>query len=158
MPLARVRQRDGRAAEVGRVLTGDERQVGEIHKTKGGLMITKKSGQLPSVLAAALIFFQAMSEAVAASSDFDGNWSVKVIAEYGECRERTIFLQVHEGTVSFAGFGATATGAVGSDGRLQAQLAHREEVVKAKGALRGTIGNGIWSSLNCAGSWIARRG
>jgi hypothetical protein len=93
-----------------------------------------------------------------AQTDFDGYWSVEVVTVDGKCIPRTIVLEVRDGEVSFAGFGATAEGAIGSNGRLRASIIRGENVIKAKGSLDGELGKGSWNSTKCAGHWTARRG
>jgi hypothetical protein len=99
-----------------------------------------------------------LSEPATARSGFDGYWSVEALVVNGECGASTFAIQVSDGAVTFAGLGATAKGAIGSNGRLRASITDGENVVLAKGALRGTIGSGSWSSPKCTGRWIARRG
>jgi hypothetical protein len=93
-----------------------------------------------------------------AQAAFDGYWSVEVVAEEGPCRARTIRIEVTEGEVSFAGLGAIAEGAVTASGRLRAAIMRGANVITARGALRGGLGTGSWSSDRCSGHWLARRG
>lgn len=99
----------------------------------------------------------AVSGSAAAQTDYDGFWSVDVVALDGACGTGTIGLEVRDGAVAFVGFGATAEGAIGSNGLLRANIKHGDNVVRAKGALKGEIGRGSWTSSECAGQWTARR-
>ena len=131
-----------------------------IGTTRDGLaaFVQARSVLLNISLTAALSLFGVLSGSAAAQADFDGYWSVDVVAVDGACRARTIKLEVRDGEVSFAGFGATAEGAIGSNGRLRANIMRGDNVVRARGALRGELGRGDWSSSKCADHWTARRG
>lgn len=99
-----------------------------------------------------------LAKPATARTDFDGYWSVEARVVDGECGASTFASQVSGGAVTFAGFGATAKGAIGRNGHLRASITDGENVVVAKGALRGAVGSGSWSSPKCAGRWTARRG
>ena len=112
----------------------------------------------PLSLVACLTLFAATIGVANAETDFDGTWSVQIVSEDGTCPARTVAIQVQESRVHYAGFGATAEGAINDDGALRASFRHRNNIVKAKGALKGELGYGSWSSERCGGSWTARRG
>ena len=85
-------------------------------------------------------------------------WAVQIVASNGNCPARTIPIAVEDGRISYSIFGATAEGAISSDGALKVSFAHRDDVVNARGALDGGGGAGSWRSSACEGSWTARRG
>lgn len=125
----------------------------------GFVTFTRARSQLLGISMIAASSLCAVSGSAAVEkAKFDGYWSVDVVAVDGACRARTIRLEVREGEVTFAGFGATAEGAIGSNGRLQASIKHGDNVVRARGALKGELGQGKWASSKCAGHWTARRG
>ena len=113
------------------------------------------SRQLISV--AAFSVCAAFAPPAAAQDGFDGMWSIEIVAEQGDCRPRTVSIEVSDGKVSFAGFGATAEGDVRSNGTVKAALMHGETVVTARGDLDEELGSGRWRSSDCRGSWTARR-
>jgi uncharacterized Zn-binding protein involved in type VI secretion len=113
------------------------------------------SRQLISI--AALGFCAAFAQPAAAQNGFDGMWSIQIVADQGDCRPRTVSVQISDGKVSFAGFGATAEGDVVSNGRVNAAVTRGEMVVTVRGALDEELGSGRWRSSDCRGSWTARR-
>ena len=96
-----------------------------------------------------------------AAPSFDGSWSVKITAESGECSTRmTVPIEVSRGRIRYTGsYAATANGAVTDNGRLNVSFAHKDDVVTARGALKGGSGYGSWQSPSkrCSGTWTARR-
>ena len=120
--------------------------------------MAKPSGLLrPLTSIAAITLAAALSSSAAAQDAFDGMWSIEIVAETGECQTRTVAIEVADGKVMFAGFGATAEGEVRSNGRVKAALIRGETVVTARGALDEEVGSGRWRSEDCHGSWTARR-
>jgi hypothetical protein len=94
----------------------------------------------------------------AAATSFDGMWAVEIVASNGNCPARTIPIAVEDGRIHYSAFGATAEGAISPDGALNVSFAHRNDVVRASGAVDGGSGAGNWRSAACEGSWTARRG
>ncbi len=103
----------------------------------------------------------AIPQAGLAAQGFDGAWSVKITAESGECSTRmTLPIEVSRGRISYTGaFNARASGAVGANGRLNVSFAHSDDVVNARGSLKGSSGYGSWKSptQECGGTWTAKR-
>ena len=99
---------------------------------------------------------------VSATPAFDGDWFVEVNAQSGHCDQSyRVPITVSSGEISYSGrFSVQASGAVDGAGSLNVQLAHGGEVVDARGRLATDWGRGEWSSatLNCSGTWLARRG
>ena len=98
----------------------------------------------------------------AAATSFDGSWSVRITAENGDCSARyTIPIEVSGGRIRYSGpFNAKASGAIGANGGLKVSFAHSDDVVSARGSLKGESGYGSWTSptKNCDGTWAASRG
>jgi len=98
--------------------------------------------------------------AVAAPS-YDGNWSVRVVAEANECSlDQALPIRVADGQVSVRGFlGPHARGAVQQNGVIDIRLSHAGDIVEATGTLDGMTGGGSWNSstLNCGGTWMATK-
>ena len=99
-----------------------------------------------------------LAEAGGAATTFDGIWAVQIVASNGNCPARTIPIAVENGRISYSAFGATAEGAIATDGALQVSFAQADEVVNASGAVDNGGGAGSWNSSQCEGSWTARRG
>lgn len=98
------------------------------------------------------------SSASAAGKDFDGVWSVNVIASDASCPTHTIPVQVSDGSISFSGFGATGSGEVSENGAIRIRIAMNEKVVRISGRAHGREASGSWRTApaGCAGHWSAR--
>ena len=96
-----------------------------------------------------------------AATPFDGQWSVRITAESGQCPAGyTVPIRVSNGRVSYSGpFNAKANGKIGANGALQVSFAHSKDVVNARGSVTGRVGRGSWKSptKNCRGTWVARK-
>lgn len=115
----------------------------------------------PTFALAAMLGAAILPNASLAAKPFDGEWSVRIVAQSGECSGYTVPIEVSGGRVSYSGFfNATASGSIKPDGVLRVRFAHEDEVVNASGSVRGVAGSGRWSSptKGCAGTWTARRG
>ena len=95
-----------------------------------------------------------------AAPSFDGKWTVTIAVESGECKTRTVPIQVSEGQVRYAGvFRAEAAGRASPQGSLNVSFSRKGDVAHATGALAGTSGRGNWTSptKDCSGTWSARQ-
>lgn len=107
---------------------------------------------------AALIGTTLVPAAEAAS--FDGRWSVRLTAASGSCPARyALPITVDEGQIRLSAFGANASGRVRGNGKLSLTVSREDDVLTARGALRGRTGSGSWRSATqgCAGTWTAAR-
>ena len=117
-------------------------------------MLTRASLQSGLLLVAIAGSALPLSSAVQARSLFDGRWSIEAVADPSRCSVRyTVAVQVANGEISGAYFGAIARGAVDSNGKLILRI----DVVRANGALAASTGLGRWKSPTCNGTWTARR-
>jgi hypothetical protein len=108
-------------------------------------------------VAVALAVF-ATSSPGAFGKDFDGIWSVNIVAEDESCPTHIVPVQVSDGTISFSGFGATATGEVAPSGAIRLNISLNETVVRINGKARGRVASGSWRSApaGCEGRWSAQ--
>ena len=85
-------------------------------------------------------------------------WSVNIVAADESCPNHTIPVQVSDGTISFSGFGATATGEVTPSGAIRLNIALEEKVVRINGKARGNVASGSWKTApaGCKGRWSAQ--
>ncbi len=92
---------------------------------------------------------------------FDGNWSVQVITEQGECdRAYRWNIGVRNGRVAeMQDNVARASGEIARNGRVAVTFTRGADVLSATGTLRGDFGRGNWTapSRKCAGRWDAER-
>ena len=91
------------------------------------------------------------------SKDFDGQWSVNIVAANEECPTQVIPVLVSDGTVSFSAFGATASGVISSEGAVDLRISFNDQTVQVSGKVRGSEGSGSWRSkpAGCEGRWSA---
>jgi hypothetical protein len=123
-------------------------------KRKGDMMLKRASLQSGLLLAAVAAFALPLSSVGQARYPFDGRWRVEAVADPSKCSIRyTIAIQVANGRISGAFFGAVARGGVDGNGNLILRI----DVVRATGALAARTGLGRWKSPTCNGTWTARR-
>jgi hypothetical protein len=93
----------------------------------------------------------------ALAKDFDGVWSVSIVADDANCPAQTIPVQVSGGNIAFSGFGATATGAVSASGAIRLNIAVSEHIVRISGKAHGHVASGSWrmAPSGCEGRWSA---
>lgn len=111
------------------------------------------------LVAAVLLLAPAATPAAQASSGtFDGVWSVSIMADDMSCPTSTIPVLVSDGTISFSGFGTTATGRVTENGAIRLQIAMSEKEVSIHGRAHGREASGSWKMApeGCGGKWSAQ--
>ena len=92
----------------------------------------------------------------------DGNWSVLIITEKGECdRGYRYEVTVSNGRVSYRGdSGIDLAGSVAPDGATKVSIKVGAKGASGTGHLSGSTGAGVWrgigSSGSCAGRWEAQ--
>jgi hypothetical protein len=93
-----------------------------------------------------------------AAKDFDGIWSVNIVAESDSCPTQTIPIAVSNGMISFSGFGSEAIGKVDSTGAIRLKISLAEQEVQINGKARGGVASGSWRTApdGCEGSWTAK--
>jgi hypothetical protein len=99
----------------------------------------------------------------ALAANQDGNWSVLIITEKGNCdRGYRYDVKVASGHVSYQGDAAVdMNGTVAADGAVKVNIRLGEKGANGTGRLSGQSGTGTWhaaaASSNCAGRWVAER-
>jgi hypothetical protein len=98
-----------------------------------------------------------------AASNFDGNWSVLIITENGDCdRAYRYPVRVVNGQLRYEGeAGVTISGRVDGSGRISATVSRGEQSANGSGRLSPSSGSGTWkgksSTTACAGRWEAEK-
>jgi len=93
----------------------------------------------------------------------DGNWSVLIITEKGDCdRGYRYGLKVSNGRVSYNGDGSVnLAGTVASNGAVNVSIKVGDKGASGTGRLSASSGAGTWHGLGssgaCAGRWEAER-
>ena len=99
----------------------------------------------------------------ALAAPHDGNWSVLIITEKGDCdRAYRYPLAVAGGQVRYTGeAGANVSGTVSSAGAVKVNIRMGDKGANGSGQLSGTSGSGIWQGAgggaSCAGRWEAEK-
>jgi hypothetical protein len=92
----------------------------------------------------------------AASTSFDGNWSVHIAASSAQCGDgQTVAIGISNGQISSAM--VSASGRVADAGSISVTLASGLKKATGFGRLSGTSGSGTWHGALCSGTWTASR-
>lgn len=116
----------------------------------------------PAVFAAFLLVLTA-AKSPALAATHDGNWSVLIITEKGDCdRAYRYPLAVAGGQVRYTGeAGANVTGTVSSAGAVKVSIRMGDKGANGSGHLSGSAGTGVWQgagpSASCSGRWEAEK-
>jgi hypothetical protein len=113
-------------------------------------------------VAFALLALSAASRPATAAG-YDGNWSVLIITEKGDCdRAYRYPLAVSDGQVRYTGeAGANVSGTVTSAGGVKVAIRMGDKGANGSGHLSGNSGTGVWHgagpSASCSGRWEAEK-
>jgi hypothetical protein len=101
--------------------------------------------------------------AARAPSTFDGNWTVLIVTESGQCdRAYRYGLAIRDGRVLYEGEAAVnVAGSVSPNGAVNVRVSSGSQHADGSGRLTRENGSGKWrgagSSGSCSGSWSAER-
>ena len=118
-----------------------------------------------SVLTASLMFSGAMfnSAALLADTPFDGNWSVLIVTNDGQCDPAYRYgLVIRNGQVLYEGEASVnVAGRVSGNGDVSVRVTAGSQSADGTGRLSGAEGGGRWrgtgSAGSCSGTWSAER-
>lgn len=94
------------------------------------------------------------------SNTFDGNWSVEVITQKGDCERAYRYpIKVQNGAIRYGGPEAfNASGTVGQNGSVKGAISRGEQRAEVTGRVSGASGGGTWrTSTGCSGNWNAEK-
>src|SRR5258707_492757 len=101
------------------------------------------------------------SAPASARSNFDGQWSVLIVTQKGECdRAYRYPVKIENGSVGYAGSASfTVSGKVGDAGALTVTVARGSQSATGTGRMSVTDGSGTWTAASgeCSGTWTAER-
>jgi hypothetical protein len=125
-------------------------------------MMSKTAG---GILLAATFAAAALTQATlarAATTEFDGSWSVVVLTTSGPCDPSYRFSgQIIRGAISYAYNSLEVTGHVEANGTTFVKVIYGDAHAEAHGRLSATHGSGTWSGNGpdgrCAGTWRSTR-
>jgi hypothetical protein len=96
-----------------------------------------------------------------AAAAFDGQWSVLIVTEKGDCdRGYRYPLQISKGSVGYAGQASfNVSGRVNESGAITVTVSRGEQSARGTGQLAGNRGSGAWKTGGgeCSGTWTAER-
>jgi outer membrane protein assembly factor BamB len=116
-----------------------------------------------AVVAAALSAAAFTSIAAArAGTPFDGNWSVSIITDNGDCdRGYRYALRIENGRVSYDNPSFDISGQVSPRGQVRVVVRAGSQEAIGNGRLSRDTGQGVWSghspTSQCSGHWEAER-
>jgi len=118
----------------------------------------------PALLAALLLgLIGAAQPSAALAAPQDGNWSVLIVTEKGDCdRGYRYSVNVSNGRVSYQGEASVdLSGTVEPNGAVKVSIKRGEQGANGTGRLTASSGAGTWhgrgSTGECAGRWEAER-
>ena len=100
------------------------------------------------------------SEAEVGAHPYDGNWSVVIYTERGDCNRALRYsLQIAGGRVQTQDPTYRAAGAVQRNGAIRVVVEQGSRYASGTGRLAGNRGRGYWHTDNgeCSGQWTAER-
>jgi hypothetical protein len=95
----------------------------------------------------------------AAAPRYDGEWSVSIVTEKGDC-DRGYRYPIHIAHGLLANGGSdpfTISGKVAPSGAITVTVSHGDKSATGSGRLAGNSGEGFWTGGACSGSWTAER-
>jgi hypothetical protein len=118
---------------------------------------------LLTALALAMPLVATGGSPVRAQAAYEGNWSVLVVTEKGDCdRAFRYAVKVEKGALVYVGEpGVDFTGRVDRGGRVTVQVRRGEQGADGAGRLSRNTGVGTWKGLSknsqCSGRWEAEK-
>ena len=112
-------------------------------------------------IALAAVFALAMADVAAATTRYDGSWSLTINTLRGACDASYYFsVTIYNGVVSHANL-VKFRGRVSSNGAVRVSVSAAGRTAVGSGRLTQSAGGGRWSgssgSERCSGSWTAQR-
>jgi hypothetical protein len=118
---------------------------------------------MTTALLAAALFGLASAGNSLMAAEHDGNWSVVVITEKGDCDHAYRYsVSVKDGHLKYTGDAAvTMAGTVAANGAVKVSIRLGEKGANGAGRLSNNSGTGTWhgaaTNSTCAGRWEAER-
>jgi hypothetical protein len=119
-----------------------------------------KAGGFFTAMAAAAVLVAAIPFAARAASSFDGNWSVTIMTQTGNCPSSLRYsVRVAKGRVYGDDQSYDVNGSVAANGATRVTVAEQGQSASGTGRLSGNAGAGRWrtSTGECSGQWTAAR-
>jgi hypothetical protein len=118
--------------------------------------------QLVRATALVLVCAAGVPGTAAARTVYDGNWSVLIVTERGNCdRAYRYGVEIENGQVIYRGGGPDFNGRVSPSGSVQVRVSAGSQSASGSGRLSRTAGRGSWrgqsTSGACSGYWEAEK-
>ena len=116
-----------------------------------------------AIVALCAVLVTPAADARARTADFDGNWTVLVVTEAGNCDAAYRYgVSVDNGAVRYRGeSGIDVRGNVDPSGRVHVSIGRGDQRAEGTGRLDGGSGSGTWNGRSatnrCSGRWEADR-
>ena len=103
----------------------------------------------------------ALASQSSAAANFDGHWSVVIVASRGDCDSTFRYgVEIINGKIS-TDADATVRGRVSTAGAISIGITSGKQSAAGSGRLRGEKGSGVWQGKGtrgfCSGTWTAER-
>jgi hypothetical protein len=119
-----------------------------------------KAGGFFTAMAAAAVLFAAIPSAARAANSNDGNWSVTIFTQAGNCPSSLRYgVRVVRGRVFGDDQSYQVNGTVAPNGATRVTVSEQGQSASGTGRLSGNAGAGRWrtSTGECSGQWTAAR-
>ena len=94
----------------------------------------------------------------AASTTFDGQWSVQIASSSSTCTNgASVSIGISNGQVASNTASVSASGRVADAGIISVTLSSGIKRAAGFGRLSGSSGSGTWRAAMCSGTWTAQR-
>lgn len=94
----------------------------------------------------------------AASTTFDGQWSVQIASSNSSCTNgASVSIGISNGQVASNTASVAASGRVADAGTISVTLSTGIKRAVGFGRLSGSSGSGTWRAAMCSGTWTAER-
>jgi hypothetical protein len=110
----------------------------------------------------AVLCVAALPEIASAQRAYDGNWSVLIVTQQGNCdRAYRYGVSIRSGSVNYDGGVVNFTGRVAANGTVRVRVSSGNAFADGTGRLNRSAGQGRWSGQSsgsrCSGYWTAER-
>jgi hypothetical protein len=110
----------------------------------------------------AVLCVAALPEIASAQRAYDGNWSVLIVTQQGNCdRAYRYGVSIRGGSVNYDGGVVNFTGRVAANGTVRVRVSSGSAFADGTGRLNRNEGQGRWaghsSGSRCSGYWTAER-
>jgi hypothetical protein len=120
----------------------------------------RKLGGVVTAAAIAAALVATIPFAARAANSYDGNWTVTIMTQSGNCPSSLRYgVRVARGRVFADGQSYQVNGTVAPNGATRVTVSEQGQSASGTGRLSGNAGAGRWrtSTGQCAGQWTAER-